>query len=153
MCPYVFKFHFIIANLSDHFHLLYKLLALQHLHSWETVCAVAALGASYLSYSYPYGRIRLFDRYSNSLLVSLNNRISIRDTYATRGVVVGCQDIVAPSIRNSSHSGSTTETMIAETEKPQEDLMRQLEPIPEAGIEWAFGESYGRYIIVLFLIP
>jgi hypothetical protein len=39
--------------------------------------------------------------------------------------------------------------MITETEKPQEDLMRQLEPEPEAEIEeWVIGESCGRYIIV-----
>jgi hypothetical protein len=63
--------------------------------------------------------MRLFDRYSNTLLVSLNNRISIRDTYGARGGVVDCQNVVGSSISNNSSSESTTETMIAETEKPQ----------------------------------
>ena len=84
-------------------------------------------------------------RYSNTLLVSLNNRISIRDTYGARGGVVDCQNVAGPSISNNSRP----ESMITETEKPQEDLMRQLEPVPEAEIEeWVIGESCGRYIIV-----
>ena len=67
-------------------------------------------------------RVRLFDRYSNTLLVSLNNRISIRDTYGARGGVVDCQDVVGPSIGNNSRSESATKTVIAGTEKPQKDL-------------------------------
>ena len=101
-------------------------------------------------HAYPSDRVRLFDRYSNTLLVSLNNRISIRDTYASRGAVVDCQDVAGPSIRNSSRSGSTSETMIADTEKPQEDPMRQLDPIPEAETEWVFGESCGRHSMILY---
>ena len=59
--------------------------------------------------------MRLFDRYSNTLLVSLNNRISIRDTYGRAGVV-DCQDIADPDISNNFRSESMTGTMIAETE-------------------------------------
>jgi hypothetical protein len=70
-------------------------------------------------------RMRLFDRYSNTLLVSLNNRISIRDTYGARGGVVDCQDAAGPSIGNNSRLEFTTETMIAETEKPRKDLLGQ----------------------------
>jgi len=75
--------------------------------------------------------------YSNTLLVSLNNRISIRDTYGARGGVVAsdCQDVAGPNISNNSRPESTTETVITESEKPQEDSMRQLEPVPEAEIE------------------
>jgi len=73
--------------------------------------------------------------YSNTLLVSLNNRISIRDTYGARGGVADCQDVAGPSISNNSRPESPTETMITETEKPQQDFMRQLEPIPEAEME------------------
>jgi hypothetical protein len=86
----------------------------------------------------------LFDRYSNTLLVSLNNRISIRDIYGARGGAVDCEDVAgpAPSISNNSRPESTTETMITETEKPQEDIMRQLKPVPEAVIEeWVIGKS------------
>jgi hypothetical protein len=57
--------------------------------------------------------------------VSLHNRISARDTYGARGGEFNCQDVTgwAPSISNNSRPESTTETMITETEKPQEDLM------------------------------
>jgi hypothetical protein len=52
------------------------------------------------------------DRYSNTLLVSLNNRISIRDTYGSRGGVVGCQVTTFPSTGTkigSAHSDATTD--------------------------------------------
>jgi hypothetical protein len=97
--------------------------------------------------------IRLFDRYSNTLLVSLNNRISIRDTYGARGGVVAsdCQDVAGPSISNNSRPESTTETVITESEKAQEDSMRQLESVPEAEIEeWVIGESCGRHVVPYF---
>ena len=99
-------------------------------------------------------RIRLFDRYSNTLLVSLNNRISIRDTFGARGGVLDCEDVAGPSISNNSRPVSTAETMIAETEKPQKDFMGQLEPVPEAEIEeWVIGEPWLSYCSTLFLIP
>jgi len=72
--------------------------------------------------------------YSNTLLVSLNNRISIRDTYGARGRVVDCHDVVGPSISNHSRSESATETrtVIAETENSQKDLMGQ--PVAETEV-------------------
>jgi hypothetical protein len=94
-------------------------------------------------------RIRLFDRYSNTLLVSLNNRISIRDTFGAHGRVVDCEDVAGSSISNNSRPVSTTETVITETEMPQKYFMSQLEPIPEVDIEeWVIGEPCGRHIIV-----
>jgi len=92
-------------------------------------------------------RMRLFDRYSNTLLVSLNNHISIRDTYGARGGVVDCQDVASPSISNNSRSESTTETMpvIAGTEKPMKDLMGQ----PVAETEVRESKSHDRHVMVL----
>jgi len=89
---------------------------------------------------------RLFDRYSNTLLVSLNNRISIRDTYGARGGVVDCQDVAGPSNSNNSRSESNTETMIAETEKPQKDLMGQ----QVAETEVRESKSHDRHVMVPF---
>ena len=88
-------------------------------------------------------RIRLFDRYSNTLLVSLNNRISIRDTYSARGGVVDCQDAAGPSIGNNSRLEFTTETMIAETEKPRKDVLG-----PVAETEVRESKSHDRHDIV-----
>jgi hypothetical protein len=68
-------------------------------------------------------RMRLFDRYSNALLASLNNRISIRDTYGTRGGVV---DSV--------------------TEKPQNELMGQ----PVAETEVRESKPHDRHVMVPF---
>jgi hypothetical protein len=65
--------------------------------------------------------------------------------------VVDYQDVAgpAPGISNNSRPESMTETMITETDKPQEDIMRQFEPVPEAAIdEWVIGESCGRHINV-----
>jgi hypothetical protein len=87
--------------------------------------------------------------------VSLNNRISIRDTYGARGGVVDCQDVAgpAPSISNNSRPEFTTETIITETERPQEDIMRQPEPVPEAEMEeCVISPSRGRHIIVPYFI-
>jgi hypothetical protein len=55
-----------------------------------------------------------FDRYSNTLLVSLNNRISIRDTYNARGAIeVGA----CPS--SSGRSDTTGDFLVLESEKQQ----------------------------------
>jgi hypothetical protein len=88
-------------------------------------------------------RMRLFDRYSNTLLVSLNNRISIRDTYGARGGVVDFQDIADPNISNNFRSETTTVTMIAETERPQKDLMGR----PVAETEVRESKSHDRITI------
>ena len=81
---------------------------------------------------------------------------STRDTYGARGGAVDRQDVAGPGISNNSHSKSPTGTMIAETEKPQVDFMRQLEPVPEVEIEeWVIGELCGplcgRHAIVPYL--
>jgi hypothetical protein len=66
-----------------------------------------------------------FDRYSNTLLVSLNNRISIRDTYGARGGAVDCQVATLPG---SDRSEATTDVILMETEKHHKHPMRyQLE--------------------------
>jgi hypothetical protein len=149
--PVRIQISFVHSKLSDHFY-LYKLLAPQYLRTRETVCTIAASPRHpYRSHTHMADRVRLVHRYSNTLLVSLNNRISIRDTHGVHGGLVDCQDVAGPSISNNSRPKSTTETMItdSEIEKPQEDLMRQLEPVPEAEIEeWVIGESCVRHIIV-----
>ena len=66
------------------------------------------------------------DRYSNTLLVSLNNRISIRDASEARGVVIDCQ---VEAIPDRARSEATMDTIILEAVKPQEDLMKQ--PVAE----------------------
>jgi hypothetical protein len=59
-----------------------------------------------------------FDRYSNTLLVSLNNRISIRDTCSTRGAV----EVVCPS--SSGRSVTTADFLLLESEKQQKETMK-----------------------------
>ncbi|KAH9984747.1 hypothetical protein BJV77DRAFT_1071864 [Russula vinacea] len=56
--------------------------------------------------------------YSNTLLVSLNNRISFRDSYEARGGVVDCQVI--------TDSKATKDTTNPEAETTQEDLIKPL---------------------------
>ncbi len=65
--------------------------------------------------------MRLFDRYSNTLLVSLNNRISIRDAYGTRDI--DRQVVMGPS--NRAHSEAIMETNVSETDESQNNLMGQ----------------------------
>jgi hypothetical protein len=62
------------------------------------------------------------DRYSNTLLVSLNNRISIRDASEARGVVIDCQVEAIPA---RACSEVTMNTIILEAVKPREDFMNQ----------------------------
>ena len=78
-------------------------------------------------------RIRSFDRYSNTLLVSLNNRIAIRNTYSARGGLVNCQVMTGPGI--SAGSGATTETPTSQTENTQENAMKQLDSLSEVEVE------------------
>jgi hypothetical protein len=70
------------------------------------------------------------DRYSNTLLVSFNNRISIRDTSEARGVVIDCQ---VETIPDRARSEATMDTIILEAVKPQEDPMKQ--PVVQAEVE------------------
>jgi hypothetical protein len=60
-----------------------------------------------------------FDRYSNTLLVSLNNRISIRDTYGARGAVE-----VGLSPNSIGRSEATADFMCLESEKQQKQTMK-----------------------------
>jgi hypothetical protein len=56
------------------------------------------------------------------------------------------------SNNSNSRPESTTETVVVvvESEKPQEGLVRQLEPVPEAEIEeWVIGQSRARHIVVI----
>jgi hypothetical protein len=78
--------------------------------------------------------VRLFPRYSNTFLVSLNNRISIRDTYGARGGVIDCEDVAGPSISTSSNScfESMTGNHGGKPEKPQKDPMDQ--PVAETEV-------------------
>jgi len=151
ICARTNSIHFFIEQLSDHFYLY-------TVNSWPRSTYV--LGKLYVLSPLPYrshahiaDRIRLFDRYSNTLLVSLNNRISIRDTYGARAGAVDRQDVAGSSVSNNSRSESPIETMITEIEKPQLDFMRQLEPVPETEIEeeWVIGELRGRHAIVSYL--
>ncbi|KAF8486821.1 hypothetical protein DFH94DRAFT_2814 [Russula ochroleuca] len=87
--------------------------------------AVYPLQVYYMCPTYVLGKL-----YSNTLLASLNNRISIHDTYGTRGNVFDCQVVSVPS---STCSEATKDTIILETEKPQEDLMKQ--PVAETEIK------------------
>lgn len=59
--------------------------------------------------------ISTWHRYSNTLLVSLNNRISIRDTSVARGGVVR----PAGSFPTTTSSGTTTEFLLTDLEKHQ----------------------------------
>jgi hypothetical protein len=72
-----------------------------------------------------------FDRYSNTLLVSLNNRISIRDTFGARRGAVDCQVATLPG---SARSEATTDVMLVETEKQQKHpMIYQLAEVNMAG--------------------
>jgi hypothetical protein len=77
--------------------------------------------------------------------VSLNNRIAIRDNYEARGLVVDLQAMTA--FKNSARTGSTTDTIILEPEKPQEGQMNQ--PVAEAEVEDGVkSESSDRTVIL-----
>ena len=65
--------------------------------------------------------------------MSLNNRISIRDTYSVHEGVVDCPVVTTP--RSGSASGPTTQTMISETEESQNHLPRLSQPVAEAEVE------------------
>jgi hypothetical protein len=86
-----------------------------------------------------------FGRYSNTLLVSLNNRNSIRDTYYTLGAAVDCQVELHP--RNSAHPSATTDGIILEPDKPQTDRMDQ--PVAEEEVEERVNsKSCGHHVTV-----
>ena len=73
------------------------------------------------------------DRYSNTLLVSLNNRISFRDANcAPEGGSIDL--LVVPSLINSDSPEATTETFITENERSQNYPIGQSAKVDES--EW-----------------
>ena len=77
--------------------------------------------------------------------MSLNNRILIRETYEVRGGVIDCEVVTVPA---AARSEATTDTIILEAVKPQEDLMKQ--SIAETEVEEIMNsKSCGRHIGVL----
>ena len=78
--------------------------------------------------------------------MSLNNRILICDTYEARGGVIDCEMVTVPAA--AARSKATTDTIILEAVKPQEDLMKQ--PTAETEVEERMNsESCDRLIGVL----
>ncbi|KAF8486818.1 hypothetical protein DFH94DRAFT_849359 [Russula ochroleuca] len=69
--------------------------------------------------------------YSNTLLVSLNNRISIRNTYESRNGKVF--DFQVVSVPGSTRLDVTKDTINLEAEQSQEDLRNQ--PVAETEVE------------------
>ena len=78
-------------------------------------------------------------------MVSLNNRIAIRDMYEARGPVV---DLRAMSpFKSSARPESTTDTIILEPEKPQDGRMNR--SVAEAEVvDGVNSESCNRHVIV-----
>ena len=78
--------------------------------------------------------------------MSLNNRILIRDTYEARGGVIDCEVVTVPAA--AARSEATTDTIILDAVKPQEDLMKQ--SIAETEVEEIMNsKSCGRHTGVL----
>lgn len=103
---------------------------------------------SYVSYTHGWPH-PFFDRYSNTLLASLNNRISTRAAPEARGVVIDLQVVTIP---DRAGSEATIDTIILETVKPQEDLMKQ--PVVEIEAEERVNsESCDPHSKVLFFMP
>ena len=75
-------------------------------------------------------RICPLNRYSNTLLVSLNNRISIRDTYGARG---GTTDRRVAAFPGSACSEGTTDVILSNTEEYQKYSMKH--SLPEVDVE------------------
>ena len=81
-----------------------------------------------------------FHRYSNTLLVSLNNRISFRDPYcAPGGGVVDLRAVPFPF--NGDSSEAITESIIIEPEKSPKDPICQSAEVDES-------ESHDRHVMV-----
>jgi hypothetical protein len=103
---------------------------MQNFLTREVVSAISA-SSSHL-YGTHFADCIPSDRYSNTLLVSLNNRISIRDAYSARGGVVDCP--VMTTSRGVSASGAATEAMVSEAEESQNHLP-MIQPVAEAGVQ------------------
>lgn len=112
---------------SDHFNRR----SLQNLHTREAVRAISALSYHHACHTHTRLTASVFDRYSNTLLVSLNNRISIRDTYGSRRGAVDCQATTFPSI-GTARSDATTDRDAVHLECQKQDLVRHT----SAGANW-----------------
>lgn len=75
--------------------------------------------------------------YSNTLLVSLNNRISIRDTMSSRGAIRS----PAGTFPGSGRSGGTTDIVLMDLEKPPSSSSVKAHPLGERELE-----SHGKVI-------
>jgi len=92
---------------------------LQHLRTREAVRAISAFSSHMHVTRMADCVLFFFDRYSNTLLVSLNNRISIRNTSSARSAV----EIGAfPS--SSGHSEITADFLLSESEKQQKQTVK-----------------------------
>ena len=93
----------------------------QYLLSWEAVRAASASSShSHLT----HGLLHVcHDRYSNTLLVSLNNRISFRDASRAAGGLVDLQAVSPPN--NGDSPQATTETIVTGPETSQNNLIAQ----------------------------
>ena len=79
--------------------------------------------------------------------MSLNNRISIRKNCEARGAVVDCEVELGP--RSGAHPRPTTDIIILEPEKSQNDRVKEW--IAEAGVEERVNcETCHCYVIYLF---
>ena len=82
-----------------------------------------------------------FGRYSNTLLVSLNNRVSFRDAYcAPEGRIVDLRAVPAFPV-NDNRSEPTIETIIVKPEKSQKDRIGKSAEVDK-------GESHSRHVMV-----
>ena len=88
----------------------------QHISSWEAVSQsrISVESSRRTSLMHHCRPILVFDRYSNTLLVSLNNRISIRDTSVACGGVVRSPAGPLPS---TTHRGAMTDIILMDMEK------------------------------------
>ena len=120
MCPYVSNFisspQICVASSSDSyfFRLNFWPTALTYLGNCKDY-QLFIVPSTYYTYDWPHVRV---DRYSNTLLVSLNNRISFRDANcAPEGKSFNPQVVSSPI--NSNSAGVTMETFVMENEMSQ----------------------------------
>ena len=111
---------------------LYPNPTLQYLHTREAVRVTSMQRGCMVDLN------TLFDRYSNTLFVSLNNRISIRDTYGARQAV----DCQLTTSHGDSRSEATMDITLLEVEKQQRKC-----PMNSASSEVANADSDPKTVI------
>jgi hypothetical protein len=131
-------YHFI----SNHFHINY----LQYLRTREAVRAISASSSQmYVTRMADC----ILDRYSNTLLVSLNNRISIRDAYSARGAV---EVMASPS--SSGRSETTADFLFSESEKQRPQAMVRPQTEIKIVCDRVISKSLARDLrFTLFFMP